>query len=113
MDESTLSNKLVYLGDSALDPKKKVAANDKDEYRYKNKYENDDDDDVDDQYASFSSYADNRYSAFSPPEGNYRTRTRWPTPAPAPPSQSFLPPPSSSYDDFMNGNDWPRFEFPT
>jgi hypothetical protein len=113
MNESILSNKLVYLGDSALDLKKKVAANDKDENRYKNKYENDDDDDVDDQHASFSTYADNRYSAFSPPEGNYRTRTRWPTPAPAPPSQSFFPPPSSSYDDFMNGNDWPRFEFPT
>jgi hypothetical protein len=106
-----LQNKSFYLDDSTLDSKKKVGAQDKDDNynRQKNKYENydNDDDDVDDNHMSLSSYADNRYSAsaFGPPENNYRTRERWPASPFLQPSQL------SSLDDFVSGNDWPRFEF--
>jgi len=96
-----------------LDSKKKVGAYDKDENRYKDKQENYDDDEVDDYHPSLSSYGDSPYSGFSPAEGNYRTRARWPSPSPSSSSSSlFLSSPPSSYDDFMNGNDLSRFEFP-
>jgi hypothetical protein len=95
--------------DSLLDSKKKVGAYDKDENRYKDKQENYDDDEMDDYHPSLSSYGDNPYSGFSPAEGNYRTRARWPSSSS---SSLFLSPPPSSYDDFMNGNDLSRFEFP-
>jgi hypothetical protein len=89
-------------GDSALDLKKKIVAYDKDDSHKKNKDENEDEDDhVDDSYSALASYAHDRYSTFNPPEGNYRTRSRWPAAAS----------PSSSYDDFPNGNDWSRFGY--
>jgi hypothetical protein len=104
--------------DAATDSKKKVVDQDKDGNRHKNKHDNnnnnnnnddDDDDDVDDSHLLLSTYADNRYG---PSEESYRTRSRWPSP---PPSQPALPviPSVSAFNDFIGGNDWSRFEFPS
>ncbi len=94
-------------GDSVLDGKKKTAESDNDDIRRKEKIANDDydDDEVDDHLIGALSFADNRYSPFNPPEGNYRTRARWPQA----PSAAAVP--SSPFDDLMNGNDWSRMDF--
>ncbi len=96
-------NKEFDLGDSAAsDAKKNTVDPDNDDNRRKEKVAYDDDED--DDLIGALSYTENRYSPFNnPPEGNYRTRARWP----AQPPSSLSP-----FDDFTNGNDWPRSEFP-
>jgi hypothetical protein len=87
---------------AASDAKKNTVDPDNDDNRRKEKVAYDDDED--DDLIGALSYTENRYSPFNnPPEGNYRTRARWP----AQPPSSLSP-----FDDFTNGNDWPRSEFP-
>jgi hypothetical protein len=108
--------------DSALDAKKNTvdANNDDNRRRIKFLHDDDEEDDVDDHLVGALSYADNRYSPFNAPEGNYRTRARWPAQSSSAASSFLLPPPppptspssSSPFDDFINGNDWSRLEYP-
>jgi hypothetical protein len=102
-----------YIGNSALDVKKKVETRGKDDKKDKDraqdKYNNDDDDDDDDvvgEHYPLSSYAHNRYSVNQSPSNNYRTRSRGPTYSSPPPEPS-----PSSYDDYTDSNDWSRTRY--
>ncbi len=96
-----VQKKFFYVDSTALDAKKKVVVQDKDE---------DEDDTIDDHYIPRGSYAHNRYTGFNPAEGNYRTRSRWSGSSP-----SALPAPvvalPSSYEEFMDENDWSPFGY--
>jgi len=100
-----VQKKFFYVDSSALDAKKKVNVQDKDRDEHE-----DEDDTIDDNYTPRGSYAHNRFSGFNPPEGNYRTRSRWSGSSP-----SALPAPvvtlPSSYEEFMDENDWSPFGY--